>query len=73
VEAIASGLTPQAALEKVIALHLDRMKRGGDDCGNFAMVALDKQGRYGGACCCEFEYSLWQDGQVLTFAPQSLR
>lgn len=73
VEAMRSGLTPQAALEKAISIHLGRMLRGGDACGNFAMIALDKEGNYGGACCCEFEYSLWQDGQVLTFTPAIIR
>ena len=73
VEAMRSGLTPQAALEKVIRLFLDRMKRGGDECGNFAMIALDKDGNFGGSCCCEFEYSVWQGGKVMTFTPEILR
>lgn len=73
VEAIRSGLTPQAALEQVVSRHLERMKRGGEECGNFAMIAVDKHGNYGGACCCDFEYSLWQDGQVLSFKPVIIR
>ena len=68
VEAMRSGLTPQAAAERAIAIHTARLRRGGERCGQFAVIAIDKEGNHGGACCCEFEYSLWQDGrhQIIT-------
>ncbi|MBR6824859.1 MAG: N(4)-(beta-N-acetylglucosaminyl)-L-asparaginase [Firmicutes bacterium] len=69
VEAMRSGLTPQAAVERAVEIHTRRMRRSGDVCGKFAMIAIDKEGHYGGACCCEFEYSLWQDGKIVTVTP----
>lgn len=69
-DAMRSGLHPQAALEQVLDAFVQRMKRGGDDCRQFAVIAINKDGQYGGACHCDFEYSLWQDGGVITVKPQ---
>lgn len=69
VEAMRSGLTPQAAVERAIEIHTRRMRRSGEICGKFAMIAINKDGDYGGASCCEFEYSLWQDGKIITVTP----
>jgi isoaspartyl peptidase/L-asparaginase-like protein (Ntn-hydrolase superfamily) len=73
VEAMRSGLVPQAALEKVMLRHLKRMDSAGESSGNFAMIALNNKGEYGGTACRSFEYLLWQDGQVLSFEPVNLR
>lgn len=70
VECLRAGLHPQEAVEKVIRMHIARMKRGGERCGNFAMVALDAKGNYGGAGTSDdFTYSIFTDGHTQTIKP----
>ncbi|MDD3242120.1 MAG: isoaspartyl peptidase/L-asparaginase [Eubacteriales bacterium] len=71
VECMRSGMHPQEAVEKMIKMHVQRMRRGGDVCGNFAMVALDNKGNYGGAGTeNDFSFSIFADGHTVTVKPE---
>ena len=73
VEYMRSGMTPQEAAEKALLQLMERLRRAGEPCGHFAMITLNKESCFGGACNCEFEYSVWQDGSIQSIAPDRLQ
>ena len=74
VQAIASGMTPQEATDKIAEDFITRIDKTGDELGHFAVLAIDKEGRVGAACMSDvFTYSYWQDGELHTVKPVTKR